>query len=64
MIIGFALVLLPPIHMYRQLRGAYELPLVSALWRTAAAVVFADLASADFFFLLLLRNRPARLSGI
>ena len=34
---GFAM-LIPPIHMYRQLRGAYSLGRWSALWRTAALV--------------------------
>src|SRR5207244_1150333 len=31
-----ALTLLPPIHMFRQLRGAYGLSRASALWRTLA----------------------------
>jgi hypothetical protein len=32
------LLLVPPIHMYRQLRGAYDLSRPSALWRAAALV--------------------------
>ncbi|QIL03409.1 DUF3667 domain-containing protein [Sphingomonas sinipercae] len=43
----------PPIHMYRQLRGAYSLPVPSALWRTAAMMAFAVLACILFFMLLL-----------
>jgi Protein of unknown function (DUF3667) len=41
-----------PVHMYRQLRGAYALSRLSAIWRTAALVAFA--AVAMFLFLLLL----------
>src|SRR3546814_4474542 len=33
-LIAFAAMLLPPIHIYKQLRGAYELRRFSALWRT------------------------------
>ena len=43
----------PPIHMYRQLRGAYELSRFSALWRTALLVVFAFVAGTLFVMLLL-----------
>ena len=37
---GFAM-LVPPVHMYRQLRGAYSLGRWGALWRTAALVTAA-----------------------
>ena len=47
------LVLVPPVHMYRQLRGAYQLRRRSALWRTAALLVCAS-TSITLFFLLLL----------
>ena len=33
--------LLPPFHMYRQLKGAYALGRVGALWRTVLLTVFA-----------------------
>ena len=46
--------LIPPIHMYRQLRGAYALPRWSALWRSAVLVVFAMVAGVLFFALLLM----------
>jgi hypothetical protein len=44
----------PPIHMYRQLRGAYGLRRVGAAWRAALLMVFATIAAAAFGFLLLL----------
>jgi hypothetical protein len=47
------LVLVPPVHMYRQLRGAYQLRRRSALWRTVA-LLFCATASVTLFFLLLL----------
>ena len=46
--------LVPPVHMYRQLRGAYGLSRPSALWRAAMLVCFALLAGFLFFMLLLL----------
>jgi hypothetical protein len=45
---------IPPIHMYRQLRGAYSLSPFSAAWRTAMLVVFAFVAGTLFFMLLLM----------
>ena len=49
-----AMTFLPPIHIYRQLRGAYQLSRLSAIWRTAALLFFAILASSLFGLLLLL----------
>jgi hypothetical protein len=43
-----------PWHMYRQLRGGYELRRFSALWRTAALLFFASLALIMFAFGLLM----------
>jgi hypothetical protein len=43
-----AALLFIPWHMYRQLRGAYDLRRRSALWRTLALVVFANLALSLF----------------
>jgi len=51
--IGTALGLVPPIHMYRQLRRGYELSRFSALWRTAMLLVFSLVAAPLFFTLLL-----------
>ena len=46
------LILVPPIHMYRQLRGTYALGRFAALWRTVLLVVFATIAALLFFALL------------
>jgi hypothetical protein len=51
---GLAMVLVPPVHIYRQLRGAYRLSRFSALWRTAALLCFALIAALIFFLLLVL----------
>lgn len=42
------LALVPPFHMYRQLRGAYQLGRFSALLRTIALVTFAFVAATLF----------------
>ena len=47
-----ALLLVTPVHMYRQLRGAYLLSWFSALWRTALLALFAILSSTIFLLLL------------
>lgn len=39
----------PPIHMYRQLKGAYNLSKTGALLRTVALVTFAMIAGGMFF---------------
>lgn len=44
-----AMTFIPPIHMYRQLRGAYELSRLSALWRTFVLINFAFIAASLFF---------------
>lgn len=46
--------IIPPVHIYRQLRGAYQLRRRSALWRTAALLFFASQAITLFFLLLLM----------
>ncbi|MEA3044624.1 MAG: hypothetical protein QOH47_2462 [Sphingomonadales bacterium] len=50
---GIAITLVPPVHMYRQLKGAYQLRTFSALWRTAFVLWFAFIAATLFFVLLL-----------
>jgi len=45
--------LIPPIHMYRQLKGAYQLSRWSTLWRTLMLLLSAGLASSLFLLLLL-----------
>jgi hypothetical protein len=52
-IVALAVLIVPPIHIFRQLRGAYGLGAASALWRTAALIVIALLTSALFLMLLL-----------
>jgi hypothetical protein len=51
---AMALVFVPPIHMYRQLKGAYSLSRLSALWRTAAMVMFAGIVMTLFMLILVL----------
>ena len=48
-----AIILIPPVHMYRQLRGAYRLTWWSALWRTFFLLNFAFIAATLFFLGLL-----------
>ncbi|HEX8481290.1 MAG TPA: DUF3667 domain-containing protein [Allosphingosinicella sp.] len=50
---GFAMLFVPPVHIYRQLRGAYELSRWSAVWRTVVLINFAFIAATLFFTLLL-----------
>jgi hypothetical protein len=50
---GFAMIFIPPIHIYRQLRGAYALSRWSAVWRTFVLINFAFVAASLFFTLLL-----------
>ncbi len=49
---NLALVLLPPLHMYRQLKGAYGLGRLGTLWRTAWLVTSAYLSAMIFFLVL------------
>lgn len=44
---------LPPIHMFRQLRGAYGLGVFGALWRTALLTGFATTALVLFFVMIM-----------
>jgi hypothetical protein len=51
-LLGVIAFLVPPVHIYRQLRGAYCLSRFSALWRTALLLFFATLALCLFLLLL------------
>ena len=51
--LGVAMILVPPLHMYRQLRGAYSLGRWSAAWRTAALLLFTFVTITLFLLLLL-----------
>jgi hypothetical protein len=42
----------PPIHMYRQLKGAYGVSTGGAIWRTVALTIFAFIAISLFASLL------------
>jgi hypothetical protein len=46
-----ALMLVMPVHMFRQLQGAYQLRFFSALWRAVALAIFS--AAAVLLFLML-----------
>lgn len=48
-----AALLVPPVHIYRQLRGAYRLSRFGAAWRAFLLVNFAFVAGGFFFTLLL-----------
>ena len=52
-LLGVAMTLIPPVHIYRQLRGAYRLSRPSALWRTAV-LIFASGVALTLFLVLLL----------
>jgi hypothetical protein len=52
-ILGLMLAFAPPVHLFAQLRGAYELRKRSALWRTVALSIFAFIALTLFAMLLL-----------
>ena len=54
--IVLAVFVLPPVHMFRQLRGAYSLRKRSALWRTVVLLVFAWAALLAFVMLLTLHG--------
>ena len=44
--------LVPPVHMYRQLKGTYGVSMAGALWRTFALTIFAFIAIAFFTVML------------
>jgi hypothetical protein len=50
---GLLMILLPPLHMFRQLRGAYLLGWWSALWRTAALIAIACCALLSWLLILI-----------
>lgn len=52
-VLFFATVLIPPVHIYKQLRGAYTLSRFSAFWRTMVLLVFILIVLALFLNLLL-----------
>lgn len=51
-----AAVLIPPLHMYRHVKGTYQLSRLSALWRTAALLIVAFTALLAFAALLIAQS--------
>lgn len=47
-LLGAAALLVPPVHMYRQLKGAYRLGRLGAAWRTLALLVTTGIAAILF----------------
>ena len=54
--VSFVVLIVPPVHMFVQLRGAYGLSKRAALWRTAVLVGFAFVALLGFTTLLLVHG--------
>jgi hypothetical protein len=52
-LVALAVMIVPPVHIFRQLRGAYGLGRASALWRTIA-LLFISMTTSTLFLLLLL----------
>lgn len=52
-LIAAAAVFLPPLHMYRQVRGTYALGRFGAIWRTSALMIFALVALILFALFVL-----------
>jgi hypothetical protein len=48
-----AALLIPPLHMYRQLKGAYGLGRFGALWRTLALLIITTITSSLFLAFLI-----------
>jgi len=46
--VGVAAILVPPFHMYRQLKGTYGLGRFGALWRWFFLLTFAAIAFSLF----------------
>ncbi|MBY8828621.1 DUF3667 domain-containing protein [Hephaestia mangrovi] len=52
-VISITAMLVPPVHIYKQLRGAYQLRRFSAFWRMCVLVILAFVALTLFVMLLL-----------
>ncbi|WP_240320752.1 DUF3667 domain-containing protein [Sphingomonas crusticola] len=51
-LVSLAAMLVPPIHMYRQLKGTYSLGRFGAAWRTAALLIITTITSSLFIAFL------------
>jgi hypothetical protein len=47
-IVSLAVILIPPVHMYRQLKGTYGLGRWGATWRTFALLIITSITSSIF----------------
>ena len=52
-LVSLAVLIIPPAHIYRQLKGTYGLSRGSALWRTAALLILSFVALSLFALILL-----------
>lgn len=52
-LLWLAMMLVPPIHLYKQFKGSYHLGRAGALWRTAWMLFFSLFTSTAFILLLL-----------
>lgn len=52
-VLALAIVLIPPLHMYKQLRGAYGVGRFGAIWRVGFLLVSAGVSSLIFLMILL-----------
>lgn len=52
-LVSSAALLVPPFHIYRQLKGAYRLTRIGALWRTMWMLIFTTITSTLFVLFLL-----------
>lgn len=51
-LLGWAGLLIPPLHIYKQLKGGYGLTRLGALWRTMWMLIFACVTSTLFLLML------------
>ncbi|WP_448659442.1 DUF3667 domain-containing protein [Sphingomonas sp. CJ99] len=52
-IVGWVVTLVPPFHIYRQLRGAYRLRRLSAVWRMVVLCLFINIILTIFLVLVI-----------
>ena len=51
-IVSLLALFVPPVHMYRQLKGTYRLGRFGAIWRTFALLVITSITSSLFISFL------------
>jgi hypothetical protein len=52
-VVAMAIVCVPPVHMFAQLRGTYRLGIFGALWRTLALLCICGTAFVLFLLFVL-----------